>query len=69
MFKSNVGSVDRVVRIIVGIAVISLFFVYPEASWRYFALIGIIPLLTAFMGTCPLYSIFGLSSCPVAKKG
>ena len=69
MFKSNVGSIDRVVRIILGIALIGLFFAYPNASWRYFALIGIIPLLTAFMGTCPLYSIFGLSTCPVVKKG
>jgi hypothetical protein len=69
MFKSNVGSIDRVVRIILGIALIGLFFAYPNASWRYFSLIGIIPLLTAFMGTCPLYSIFGLSTCPVVKKG
>jgi hypothetical protein len=68
MFKSNVGSIDRVVRIILGVALIGLFFAYPDASWRYFALIGIIPLLTAFMGTCPLYSIFGLSTCPVSKK-
>jgi hypothetical protein len=69
MFKSNVGTVDRVVRIILGVVLIGLFFAYPDASWRYFALIGIVPLLTAFMGTCPLYSILGLSSCPVAKKG
>ena len=69
MFKSNVGTVDRVVRIILGVVLIGLFFAYPDASWRYFALIGIVPLLTAFMGTCPLYSILGLSSYPVAKKG
>jgi hypothetical protein len=69
MFKSNVGSTDRVVRIILGIGLLALFFIYPNAPWRYFALIGIVPLLTAFMGTCPLYSIFGLSTCAVGKKG
>jgi len=69
MLKSNVGRVDRVVRIIVGIALVGLFFAYPEESWRNFTIIGIVPLLTAFMGNCPLYSLFGLSTCPVVRKG
>ena len=69
MFKSNVGPVDRVVRILLGIGLISLFFAYPNASWHYFALIGIVPILTAFVGSCPLYSVFGLSTCPFVSKG
>ncbi len=67
MFKTNVGSADRVIRIVLGAAILSLFFIYPDASWRYYTLIGIVPILTALAGTCPLYSILGLSTCPVRK--
>lgn len=68
MFKSNVGGADRLLRIVAGLVLLAAFFVYQDATWRYFALIGIIPLFTGLFGTCPLYSIFGLSTCPV-KKG
>ncbi|MCB1415027.1 MAG: DUF2892 domain-containing protein [Nitratireductor sp.] len=68
MFKTNVGGIDRVLRIIVGLALLAAFFLYPEASWRYWALIGIIPLATGLLSTCPLYSILGLSTCPVKAK-
>ena len=68
MFKTNVGGIDRVLRIIVGLALLAAFFLYPDASWRYWTLIGIIPLATGLLSTCPLYSIFGLSTCPVKAK-
>ena len=68
MFKTNVGGIDRALRIIVGIALLALFFIYPDASWRYWTLIGIIPLATGLLSTCPLYSILGLSTCPVKAK-
>jgi len=68
MFKSNVGGIDRVLRIVAGLVLLAMFFVYPEAPWRYFALIGIVPLLTGLFGTCPLYSLFGISSCPANKS-
>jgi hypothetical protein len=67
MFKTNVGGIDRVLRIAAGIVLIGMFFLYPEAPWRYFTLIGIIPLATGLFRTCPLYSIIGLSTCPVKK--
>lgn len=67
MFKSNVGSVDRVIRIVIGLGILSLFFLYPDASWRYYTLFGAIPLLTGVMGTCPLYSLVGLSTCPLDR--
>jgi len=67
MLKNNVGGLDRAVRVIAGLVLLGLFFAYPEASWRYFALIGVIPLFTGLFGTCPLYSLFGLSTCPVKK--
>ena len=63
MFKTNVGSLDRAARFIAGAVLLALFFIYPDASWRYWTLIGIIPLATALMSSCPLYSILGVSTC------
>ncbi|MEZ5873139.1 MAG: DUF2892 domain-containing protein [Nitratireductor sp.] len=67
MFKVNEGSLDRGLRIIVGLALLAAFFLYPDASWRYWTLIGVVPLLTGLVGSCPLYSILGVSTCPVKK--
>ena len=67
MFKTNEGTIDRALRIIVGLVLLGMFFMYPEASWRYWTLIGIVPLATGLLGSCPLYSILGLSTCPVKK--
>ncbi len=68
MFKENVGTVDRALRIILGVALLIAFFALPEASYRWLFLIGIIPLATAFMKSCPVYSILGLSTCPLSKS-
>ena len=67
MFKKNVGTIDRAVRIIVGIALLAAFFIYSDASWRYWTLIGIVPLLTGLFGSCALYSLIGVSTCPAKK--
>ena len=67
MFKNNVGGIDRALRVIVGLMLLAAFFVYPDASWRWFALIGIVPVFTGLFGTCPLYSILGVSTCPMKK--
>ncbi len=67
MFKTNVGSVDRILRIVVGLALLVGFFTFPESPWRYWMLIGIVPLATGLMRTCPAYSIFGISTCPLKK--
>lgn len=56
----NVGTIDRVLRIIVGIALISLVFVGPQTSWGW---IGLVPLLTAVVGYCPAYSLLGIRTC------
>ena len=58
--KANVGGADKVIRIIVGIVLISLVFVGPKTQWGW---IGLIPLLTGLFSICPLYSIIGLSTC------
>lgn len=68
MFNSNVGSADRVVRVLIGVVLLAMFFMYPDASWRNWTLIGVVPLLTGLVGTCPLYSLLGLSTCPVEKN-
>lgn len=65
--KANVGSVDKTIRIILALVFFSLFFVL-EGNWRFLSLIGLIPLITAFVSWCPLYSIFGLSTCPAEKS-
>lgn len=67
MFKTNVGGIDRILRILAGLMLLAMFFLFPDASWRYFTLIGIVPLLTGLLSTCPLYSILGLSTCPAKR--
>lgn len=67
MLKTNVGGIDRALRIIVGLALIAAFFMVDGGySWLY--LIGIVPLATGLMSSCPLYSIFGLNTCPLKKE-
>lgn len=58
--KKNVGSIERVIRIIAGTAILSLAFVGPQSPWAY---LGIIPLATGLIGWCPLYALLGLSTC------
>ncbi len=67
MFETNVGTTDRILRIVVGVVLLALFFSYPGAWWRYWALLGVVPLVTGLFGTCPVYSALGLSTCPVKK--
>ena len=64
----NVGSVDKVIRVIIGIAILSLL-VFLDGNARYLGLIGIIPLATALFGFCPLYKIFVIITCPIKEKG
>lgn len=58
----NEGNVERVLRIILGLVLLSLVFVGPQTPWGW---IGIVPLATGLIGWCPLYSIFGISTCKV----
>jgi hypothetical protein len=62
--KKNVGSVERAIRVIAGIAILSLAFVGPQSPWAYF---GIIPLATGLMGWCPAYMLLGISTCKNCK--
>jgi hypothetical protein len=61
--KKNVGKVDRIVRIILGIVIGALGIIFK--SW--WGLIGLIPLLTGIFGTCALYIPFGINTCKVKE--
>ena len=65
MFKTNEGTIDRALRVIAGIVLIRLVFVGPQTPFGW---IGVVPLLTGLVGWCPVYTLLGLSTCPV-KKG
>lgn len=67
MLKKNEGTVDRALRVILGLALLAGFFLMPEASYRWAFLLGVVPLATGLMGSCPLYSILGINTCPVKK--
>jgi len=56
----NMGTIDRVLRVVVGVVLIALVFVGPQTPWGW---IGIIPLATALIGWCPAYSVIGVKTC------
>ncbi len=56
----NVGGVDRILRIIIGLGLISLVYVGPQTPWGW---IGVIPLLSAIVGFCPAYRLIGVNTC------
>jgi len=63
----NIGSADRTLRIIVGCGLLLLYFVlHGEARW--YALIGVIPLATAFLSWCPAYTLLGIKTCPAPSS-
>ncbi len=60
---TNMGSVDRIVRAIIGLALLSLIFLL-DGGVRWVGLIGVVPIFTAVIGWCPAYLPFGISTCP-----
>ena len=60
MFTTNVGSADRLIRIVLGLVLIALVFVGPQTPWGW---IGVVPLVTGFLRMCPLYSLIGVNTC------
>lgn len=67
MLAKNVGTIDRALRIIVGLALILGFFLNPEGALRWLYLIGIVPLATGIFGACGLYSLLGINTCGLRK--
>jgi hypothetical protein len=64
MFKNNVGNVDRIARVLIGLVLIAMTLTGTIGVWGW---IGVVPLATAALGTCPLYTMLGLSTCPMKK--
>jgi Protein of unknown function (DUF2892) len=64
MFKVNVGMLDRIARALLGLVLIALTLTGAIGVWGW---IGVVPLLTAAIGNCPLYGVLGLSTCPLKK--
>ena len=65
-FKINEGTVDRILRVIAGIGLLSLTVLGPKTSW---GLVGLVPLVTGLAGTCPIYTLLRLSTCPMKPSG
>ncbi|WP_018633434.1 YgaP family membrane protein [Neomegalonema perideroedes] len=64
--KKNVGGIDRILRILLGLALLSLLVLLDGPS-RWWGLLGLVPLGTALLSYCPLYPIFGFNTCPLKK--
>jgi len=61
----NEGVLDRTLRIVLGLAILSLTAVGPKTLW---GLIGLVPIATGALGFCPMYTLFGISTCPRTPK-
>ena len=63
--SKNEGKIDRILRVILGVVLLSLVFVGPQTMW---GLLGLIPLVTGLVGTCPIYSMLGIRTCKVRTE-
>ncbi|MGE0310640.1 MAG: DUF2892 domain-containing protein [Lautropia sp.] len=63
--KTNIGTIDQVLRIVVGLALITLALAGVIGAWGY---VGIVPLLTGALRFCPLYALIGVNTCPLGKS-
>lgn len=64
LLPTNEHPIERGLRVVLGLALIACVFVGPKAAWGW---IGVVPLATGLIGSCPLYTVFGFSTCPVRK--
>lgn len=65
LLPKNESPLDRGLRVVLGLALLAMVFVGPATLW---GLVGIVPLATGLLGSCPLYTLFGISSCPLETK-
>jgi len=61
----NEHPLERVLRVALGLGLLAIVFVGPKTAWGW---LGLVPLATGLIGSCPLYTLFGLSTCPLAAK-
>jgi hypothetical protein len=67
LLPRNEHTIDRVVRVVLGLSVFSLLLIGPLPGWGLVGLVGIVPLATGLLGSCPIYTLFGISTCPMKK--
>lgn len=61
--KQNIHNVERVVRVVAGLAIVSLVFIGPQTPWGW---LGLVPIATGLSGWCPPYALLGISTCKKA---
>ncbi len=64
-FARNEHPVERVARVALGIGLIAITQVGPQTAWGW---LGVIPIATGLLGSCPLYSMLGINTCPLSKR-
>ncbi len=64
MSWKNEGNVDRALRVVLGLGLLSLVFFGPQTPWGW---VGLVPLVTGLVGTCPIYSFFGINTCGLKR--
>ena len=76
VINPNVGPVDRAIRIVIGLVLIAFAtrwnipytgWSFADTGWNWVGWIGLIPILTALVGFCPLYAMLGVSTCPMHR--
>jgi hypothetical protein len=65
ILPTNVGTFDRGFRLLLGLGLLAITQIGPATPWGY---LGIVPLATGLLGSCPLYTLMGISTCPLAKQ-
>ncbi len=67
MMEKNVGNLDKYIRIAVGLALLSFIFIW-DSSAKWFGLIGLVPILTAYINFCPLYTVLKINTLDKKHK-
>ena len=65
LFPKNEHKIERALRVVLGLGLLSIVFFGPRTPWGW---IGLVPLVTGLIGTCPVYSILGFNTCPIDSK-
>ncbi|MBK6422937.1 MAG: DUF2892 domain-containing protein [Gemmatimonadetes bacterium] len=65
LLPTNEHPIERGARVALGLGLIAIAFVGPKTPWGF---LGVVPLATGLLGSCPLYTVFGFSTCPAARR-
>ena len=65
LLPTNEHTIERAFRVLIGLGVLSLAFVGPKSPWGF---LGLVPLATGLLGSCPLYTVFGISTCALKDR-